>query len=446
METTTSTFRIPDERFGEFEERIEKANRKARRLRLPAISYTVIHDERIERKVGTTEVFDPETGFTREIPKIRVDWYRFIEVTGNRPHVAGWTFLGTLDFEPGGVIFSAAPEQTIPEQYRNAASTACDHCHTTRRRKNTFVLRNDSTTATQVIGRNCLADFLGTASASELLARFEFDRFLADLSSCEDEGEGSGSRRSTTESTLGYLTHVAACIRTLGWVSGQMARNATEDHPLCATSSSAWANMYPSPEAKRRGDVILIIEADVALAKAAFEWAPSIEGDSDYCQNVRVLFASQEGSHVFTAKHSGTVASVVAVYLRHLDRLEERKRVAPAVDEFFGTVKVRGIFTLRLEAVKTFESDWGVTTLFRFIDEAGRPAVWFSSNAPVLNGDRELALLHGYTFRVKATVKAHEIYRDRKQTTLTRLVVEEIVAEPEQVKGQALKGEVNAQI
>lgn len=73
---------------------------------------------------------------------------------------------------------------------------------------------------------------------------------------------------------------------------------------------------------------------------------------------------------------------------------------------------------LKVVFIKQFESEWGTTSLHKFVDGEGNSFSWFSSSK---------TLEHGQTYRLNGTVKKHEEYKDRKTTMLTRcLKIEEL--------------------
>lgn len=78
----------------------------------------------------------------------------------------GWEFLGTVHSLGEEAVLNAAPGKQIPEEYRTA-KPVCDHCETARHRKDTFIVSKDG--QTRRVGRNCLRDFLGHASAEALV-------------------------------------------------------------------------------------------------------------------------------------------------------------------------------------------------------------------------------------------------------------------------------------
>ena len=68
---------------------------------------------------------------------------------------------------------------------------------------------------------------------------------------------------------------------------------------------------------------------------------------------------------------------------------------------------------------QSYDGRFGVSYLHIFVDERGRKAKWFATGKCLDKG----------LYEIKATVKKHDVYQDRKETLLTRCsVVREIAA------------------
>jgi len=79
--------------------------------------------------------------------------------------------------------------------------------------------------------------------------------------------------------------------------------------------------------------------------------------------------------------------------------------------------------TVTVERVTELEpGDYGKRFLVHMVEASGATVVWFTGE--------NLNLYDGVTYKVRATVKAHEVYRGRRQTVVQRLtVVEEVRGE-----------------
>lgn len=98
---------------------------------------------------------------------------------------------------------------------------------------------------------------------------------------------------------------------------------------------------------------------------------------------------------------------------------------APAIPEFidgtfFGTVGKREDATITVLGVTELEpGDYGRRFLVRMREAGGADVVWFTGEGLNLDDD--------VTYRVRATIKNHEVYRGRRQTVVQRVTVVETV-------------------
>jgi len=122
---------------------------------------------------------------------------------------------------------------------------------------------------------------------------------------------------------------------------------------------------------------------------------------------------------------SGSVSSWsrgrVAGYAKHVERVEAAKRADATPSEYVGTVKVRQTITATVEAVRYIDGDYGTTTLL-IMREVDGPGLfkWFASGS--------LTFEVGQVVTGKATVKGHEEYQGRKQTTVSRCKLDVVPA------------------
>lgn len=341
-----------------------------------------------------------------------------LTLTGATPKYAGWTFLAALTHvEDETVIRSFASE--VPAMYRTRGP-ACDHCKADRRRGETYVVRHDDGRTMQV-GSTCIADFLGIKDATKIAAAAEILATACELAG-DDEGGGMGGGGAYAVALVeDYLPMVAWCVRELGWISRTKARESVT--PVCATADQAMTFLFSS-RARELAKVELTQE-DNDLAAAAAKWAEDltdaqVDGD-DYKHNLRVV---ARAGYV-KGKLAGIAASMIVAYQRALG-IERRRaeRAARPPSEYVGTPGGRVTIDATLDFVTGKESDYGYTTICKFITAAGEVLTWFASGADVLRRDDV-----GKRYVVRATVKKHDEYNGSKQTVITRAVVTDFDAD-----------------
>lgn len=339
-----------------------------------------------------------------------------LTLTGATPKYAGWTFLAALTHvEDETVIRSFSGD--VPAMYRTRGP-ACDHCKAARRRGETYVVRHDDGRTMQV-GSTCIADFLGSNDAIKLAAAAEILATACDLAG--DEGGGFGGGGSSDVALVeDYLPMVAWCVREIGWCSRTAARESIT--PKTATADQAMTFLFSSQA--RKLAKVEIAQEDNDLAAAAAKWAEEltdaqVEGD-DYKHNLRVV---ARAGYV-KGKLAGIAASMIVAYQRHLG-IERKKaeRAARPPSEYVGTVGNPATFSGVLDFVTGYETDYGYTTVLKFITDAGAVIVWKASGLDVLTRADV-----GKRYVVRGKVKAHSEYKGEKQTIVSHAVANDFDA------------------
>lgn len=409
MEDTPKKYEVPEENLATLRARIARLARRAVKLGSEEISL-------IEHSVREVTV-KPENGFSFQ-RRIHT-----VSVSGSAPRIAGWQFAAVLSPVPSetgetlGNVLRIVPgfDSAVPEKYRTAGNN-CDHCHTERRRNETFVLVSDTGEWKQV-GRQCLRDFLGHASP-ELYASLA-EILISARELCElSEGDGYFGASAVRRWSLEEVLNVATCaVRVLGWTSRSEAK--LSGGPATADDVHTW--MTISGDSQRKWNKPLnVTDEDKATAQEVIAWLESLSSESssnDYIYNLSLLGRGA----VISFKEFGLACSAVPSYLRVREReINRQKRFAEdAASQFVGTVGKREAFAVTLVYTNTFESQFGVTHLYKFKDDAGNILTWFASNRYYLpEVDREIDA--GDRIVVNASVKKHETYKGINQTVVTR--------------------------
>lgn len=417
------TFKVPEQNLALLKERIAKLNKKAAKLSCSPISINIV------KTIEVPIYARPENGYASyESYKPRVIGYRNVfelTVTGAAPKINGWEFIAviqpTLDEEGNqlGNILRGVPGASceVPVEYRKATS-ACDHCKTSRRRNETFILHSDSGETKQV-GRQCLRDFLGHTSPETLCAIAQMLMDAADCASDSERDEFGGSARSVEHFQADEILALAACsIRLNGWRSNKTA----QERGTLSTSGevSNWISSTSEQRAKVWEKPLLTTEEDKQTAKEVVEWLAALGSRdelNDYMYNLSVI---GQGA-TFTSKNFGIACSAIPTYLREMEReINRRKKFeADLTSGYVGEIGKREKFVAALVYTMDIKSIYGVSHMYKFKDEAGNILVWFSSN--VFFNDaagRDIDL--GDTVTIEATVKNHEEYKGIKQTAIIR--------------------------
>lgn len=349
-------------------------------------------------------------------------------IDGVTPRVnSDYELCARVDFEDGLILVNTAPGAVVPARYRSGTNT-CDHCGKVRNRKSAYVLKATATGEYTQVGGQCLVDFIGKASVKALAGSYELLESLASIEAAFGEGDEEidtswGNSRYTN--TVAYVGCVLQVIANQGMY-------VSKSKCFSGFPTSELAEQLYMEYRRDKKPVPNQAEAESMIARAmVFLNAKGVDDLSDYEHNLKGLLSTT----LFRKGH-GYVASVVP-FVRRAEGIVAERKVA-AVSEFVGTVGKRTEFVLTHVATHEFESEYGVVRIHRLKDENGNVFVWKSGNDIYRIDDKGQPLqdsvgcyvsaIAGDVFKVKATVKGHDTYRDNKQTTLSRVAVLEMVS------------------
>lgn len=386
------TFTIPEPNEESFRKRIEKLNKRAKKLGVaPLVAAKVDEFEtRTVKKIGRREV---------EI----VRRYVKVMLTGERPKLHGWTMLGTVEHDTGAGhdspnILRNAPGKEIPESYRNAPNF-CDHCKTRRRRRDTFVIEKDG--EIRQIGRNCLQDFIGDVNVKGIAWYYELWHNPSGF-----VPSGDNTSKDYVELEL-YMAAVAATIREHGFVSRTAA---WQNESVRATADIAWIVMHPKAQTKF---VPRISVDDYDAAADIIEWCQNDLGKREGLTGYLANLAAATAGGWMRVKNSGLAASAFRARENDLEdqRKVEARRQAAAdrraervnrTNEHFGNIGDNVELELRVLACNLKEGRWGDFYSITMLDDEGRMFYCATSSDPDLD--------RGNTYKVKGTIKDHKVW------------------------------------
>lgn len=342
---------------------------------------------------GQLIIHDPATGIERTaIIKVRC-----IQVTVSGSYkVNGWEFVGTIEHKDSGNIIRLADasfEGKIPERY-NHADTFCEHCHTHRMRKDTYLIHNAETGEFKQVGRNCLYEYtLGLdadicASIMSNLTKFQEagDDLICDYDTFVGNGYNQTYYGMDSKEIKGLSI---ALVKKFGY------NRSDSENP---TSEDIKEILFSSGVSKRLAE----IEPDYSLLEEIDDYASKITDTYGYMYNAKVAWESE----YCECRDFGLIASFVSVYLREKEREEQRKSEALA-SEFVGNVGDRIQFQVASVKVISYNDMWG-TYYYLLKDAQGHAYIWSTDKAIEENNT------------IKATVKQHSEYKGLKQTVITR--------------------------
>ena len=378
MSTTTSNnvLTIDPSRLFDLETKITKLNRRAVKLGLNPVEYTLA--ERVVQ-VPVDDHSGYPTGLCREV--VVVD----VTLTGNAPKLNGWTLICKVEHtESGQLVTQPAGCKEDLSAWYECSGRDCDHCHTNRDRKETFVLRDESGKSIR-IGRSCLADYVRSEDAVAVANAALWGDFFppSDEDHC---GFGFGCQYSV----LQIVSFAVAAIRVTGcYTKGDtgtredvgFAINAPFGMPPSAFEM--WKKLQPTADDAKRAGLIV-------------EWGKNAQG-GDYLHNLSVacklLSCGSARNLLISAPSAYAHANEQTVTTTSLPK------VLPPV----GRYPITGV----VKTLRNQESDWGTVMKMLLVvsNETGTWNGWCTVPNTLLNTPR---VVEGDEITLTATVAPKE--------------------------------------
>jgi len=335
--------------------------------------------------------------------------YVLIEAEGVA-EINGWKFIASVEHTPNGNIIRQACGIEVPERYYTG-DPVCEHCHSNRVRKDTYIVMNEETGEFKQVGRSCLADYTHGMSA-EGVAQYisAFDEIIA------GEYIDPGMRFTKYVQTEEYLRYVAETIRHFGYVKRVDGQRSTTDR---ATEyygvDHGWMSGWWGHEIKKEHEMEMEACGFDAESKEAAEetsnalaWLAVQEESNNYIHNLKTACANE----YMSGRDLGILASLFPTYNRELAYENQRKQEAARgkLSEHVGNVGDRiEISVCSVKLVTSWEGAYGVTYVWQITDPSGNVFTWKTGNS-----------IPSSCGKIKGTVKEHKEFRGVKQTELTR--------------------------
>lgn len=387
---------IPQENLDKLTRTVEKLNQRASKLAQPLIIF----------QIGESRYQSMNRPDASNMPNKEMVKVYDIELEGISPIIPGWSFIAALQHEEAGNIVKTF-DQELPEHYRISAPD-CDHCGLDRNRKSTYVLKNQAGEFKQV-GSTCLHDFTGYADIQAVAAWLEnLAEFLDSIEDYEDFDYSRGGSHYVT--AVDYLSYV---VRQIENNKCFISRSKAESSMTTSTADRAAFTMqdnknYPT-------------EAQVEKAKAIITWGQDFfthkreSRMTDYDWNCSVVIFKD----MLGVRDLGLIASIASYYDREMGKIKEAElKAQTSTSNHLGEVggKLTKI-ACTVTSEKSWETQWGITNLIKFLDKSGNILVWFASGYQYLNPTDQVVI-------ERATVKAHDQYNGERQTIITRAKIE----------------------
>ena len=375
---------------------VAKLNRKAVKIGCQPLVVTKVREELVR-----DEALYEDSNTLIE----KFNLFYVFDVTGETPVINGWEFIGRLEHDSViGTVVRNAPAHSVPKKYWDA-KCVCEHCNTSRMRKDTFILREVSTGKYKQIGRQCVRDFIGYENPADM------HWWVSIMDSISDEVESYGCIRELPIVTVeSVLKLAAACSQAYGYVSRKMSEESNQQ----STTGTVGHLMFSRNLKKVESDVVSLAfsgkyDASVAEVLAWIKsWDAKTISQSEFNHNVHKFIS---GGYV-RSNMMGYITCLPTMYAKAMGQL--KAKIAKS-NEFLGEVGSKISAQVKVANIVYLSGRFGTTSLVMMEDEKGNSVKWFaSSNPDVQIGD---------SFVIKGTVKEHSNYKGINQTMLTRCKV-----------------------
>ena len=394
VEQTNNIYAVPCDRVLGLYAELETFGNKADKLNIP---YSI-------KEVGMVEV--------RNIPCIILEVS--FEIKAN-----GWQFIATIDhLKNGNIIKYGVSNVTLPTEYRQAKNTTCNHCNTTRYRKQTHVIYKETTKEFKQVGSKCLQVYTGI-DVNKVFACADVINLLNDVDSipCNFSRDNLESEFFGGSKYINVVETVACAydvVKVLGYA------NSKSD--MSTASVVADVELYLNGKLKKYypkdyksfkrifEDVKFLSAESIEKAREIISYVKAQKVTNDYMNNMHVLLSEVE----ILNKYRAFIVSAVAVYNKGLEQEKAYKEqhAEEMTSNYIGAVGQRiTLDVVECKAVTAWENEFGVTFIYKLVDTNKNILTWKTSK--VISDVKTIT----------GTVKAHNDYKGIKQTELTRCKV-----------------------
>lgn len=330
---------------------------------------------------------------TQTISTIRWDMYEVFDLTidGEIIRKDGYTIAAKIEHLQGGNVVSTIGDTACKPEWPTLKAH-CDHCNGNHGQRVTFIVRHEDGSEKQV-GRTCLKDYCGINPQAVGLSK-ELVEIIEGLDVERFDFESSGIH--PAQDTLGALALAVMLQRTKGYTA------ASERNSNKAMLTDLLAD-------RQRAD-----EADYEKAEEIKRQILNMSKEEAFNANLDNIKTLLECGYC-KKSHFGFIAYAPLAMERYTKKLEEQKaresmkESERKTSEYIGEIGQRlTVDIAEMALVTSWETQWGWTYLYKFVDTKGNVLIWFASRCI------EQAK------KIKATVKDHTERDGVKQTVITR--------------------------
>lgn len=352
----------------------------------------------------------------------RTEYYKFIlvEVDGTAK-IDNWECIAVLEVhEVGNITRRINTEIDIPERFKYT-DNICEHCNTKRQRNNLYVIHNTETDEWKQVGGNCLKLYTGGLNMEYVAAYMDGIIELEEF----DGIVGHGKAYYHVDEVISYAVEVIAKV---GYFNAQSALPTKYLVSELMHNSLAKAIENINEEFKIARLNVRVCEHDFHkentkdIVEKIINHYKNMEDGSEFIHNVKVMLNEE----YVLAKNFGFLCYLPKGYEKYIqiEAEKEAEKAKKIETRYFGEVgkRYKDKVIEDVTLITAWETQWGVTHVYKITLEDGHILTWKTSNGLYLDRNEKAD-------KISFTVKEHKEYKGEKQTEVTRCKVDIKVVE-----------------
>lgn len=385
------TYEIPEVKKGSFYETIEKANKKAKKLGLNALN-VIENSVMVQKEVPITEIFEGKEYISYKIMNV----YSFT-VTGETPKIDGFKLIGLVEFiDKMKPVTHSFVDDNDQLALLKVNDHHCDHCQTNRMRNKVFLIKNTENNEFIQVGKSCLTDFFPQDVFNKIVSFEKIFYVFKELDTLMEGGNYHNPK------------HILIKIEEILALSIE----AINQYGFVSTKNEGEGNIATSTLVKSQygGQPIVVLDInEEKINQAKLLLADNQNILNQYFDNNINTFNNNLQNFVEVGFVNITNIGLVSFLPVLISKLNQPKTES----NYIGTIKEKITVKATLTNVYGFETAYGYTNLYNFLDEQGNKLSWFNTGKKPDCQVNDVVTLTG-------TVKDHNLYKGEKQTVLVR--------------------------
>lgn len=354
----------------------------------------------VDASVSTVKYFFDEDGYKKVILSIVID-----NPVYKSEKAKDLIYKGYFEQTPGGIVARATSKISDLHMFAGKFTPHCDHCNVTRERKYHHIFINKFTHNVITIGSSCVEEYFGLKLLGFFkdAAPFFCTNELEDPDTFNDDffGVERGPKYIPWNTYFSMVQYATDNFTTFTSVD-----NSTYEKP--STKSLVQLLMldknYPATLKeliKKNQNEFPVEYKDKILAKLNSE--PQDNLDFNF---INLIKAEDGGVETYIYPDNCLPYAIFRTITQRNKEVKEK-----VVSEYIGTIGDKLELDVIITGKTAIETQYGVTRLY-FMKAGNNTIKYFATGSFEAN--------QGQTVNIKATIKDHKIYRDEKETIITR--------------------------